>query len=288
MIKFFLTVFLFLFLAPNVFGADVSYNCPVDADGKVDRAEFTGATKICFAPAKSYGATYEAVALCTTNPEIEIRAGRDLDKVCHYLLNTSDTPVVVSSTNTSEYSFEATLPPEGTYTHAFIMTKNEYTVTGEIEFNGTIYGTNEARNNWGVGNFCGPPIGAYKISTLYNNVLTGGTLLSTCYATSKGDSPLTGTLTVDSLASSGFDADIGGVGILLDASGAVATNESAAKSYVNSHEFDTPFTVSPNTTNLIYGVSMDQALRMITIPAGSLVVGYLTYLGDVNFKVEAN
>jgi hypothetical protein len=266
----------------------VSFNCPVDADGKADRAEFTSASKICFAPAKSYGATYEAVALCTTNPETEIRAGRDLDNVCHYLLTTSDTPIVVNSTNTSSYSFEATLPPEGTYTHAFIMTKNEYTVTGEIEFNGTIYGTNEARNNWGVGNFCGPPIGAYKISTLYNNVLTGGTLLSTCYATSKGDSPLTGTLTVDSLTSSGFDADIDGVGILLDASGAVATNESAAKSYINSHEFDTPFTVSPNTTNLIYGVSMDQALRMITIPAGSLVVGYLTYLGDVNFKVEAN
>jgi len=286
--KFFLTVFLFLFLTPNVFGADVSFNCPVDADGKVDRAEFTSTTKLCFAPAKSYGATYEAVALCTTNPETEIRAGRELDKVCHYLLTTSDTPIVVNSTNTSSYSFEATLPPEGTYTHAFIMTKNEYTVTGEIEFNGTIYGTNEARNAIGVGNFCGPPIGSYKISTLYNTSLSGGNLLTTCYATSKGDSPLTGTLTVDSLASSGFDADIIGVGILLDASGEIAANESAVRSYINTKAFDTPFTVSPNTTNLIYGVSMDQALRIITVPSGGLVIGYLTYLGDVNFKVEAN
>ena len=49
--KFFLTVFFLLFLTPNVFAIDVSYNCPLDGSGKVDRAEFTSAFKTCLSPA---------------------------------------------------------------------------------------------------------------------------------------------------------------------------------------------------------------------------------------------
>tara|TARA_B100000787_G_C16175061_1_gene288536 strand:+ start:871 stop:1737 length:867 start_codon:yes stop_codon:yes gene_type:complete len=286
--KIFLIASFFLYLTSNVFAADIALNCQVDSDGKFDRTQFASAMKVCFVPATSYVVTYEMVGLCTKNPETEIRAGRNIDNVCHYLLETTDDPIVVNMTNTASTSWNSTVPGVGTYTHAIIITKNEYTVTGEMEFNGIIAGSNEARNDWQQGRFCGPPNGDYKISTLYGSSLSGGNLLATCYANSKGSSPQSGTLTVDSLSSSAFDADIVGVGVLLDASGEIATNEAATKSFVQAYEFPTPFTITPNTTTLTYGVSTDQAMRIITNPAGVAVVALIAYLGDVNFKVEAN
>ena len=191
-------------------------------------------------------------------------------------------------TNTATSSFAATLPGVGTYTHAMIITKNEYTVQGEMEFNGIIYGTNDGRDMFGQGNFCGAPSGDYKISTLYLEDLSGASLLAACYSTSKGASLSIGTLTVDSLATDGFDADVTGFGLLLDASGEVATNEASVKSYVQSYLFPTPFTVSTSTTGLTYGLSNDQAFRLITDGVGGNVIAYLAYLGDLNFKVTAN
>ena len=286
--RFFFILVFFMFLTPNVFAIDVSYNCPLDGSGKVDRAEFTSAAKICFAPATNYAITYEAMALCTTNPETEMRAGRDLDNVCHFVHKTTDTPIDFTLTNSASTSFAATIPQVGTYTHALAITKNEYTIAGEIEFNGTIYGTNEARNALGGGNFCGPPTGSYKISSFYSDTLTGATLLAACYATSKGASPQSGTLIADSLSIQEFDADIVGLGVLLNSAGNVATNEASVTSYANSYEFASPFTVTASTTSLTFSVSLDQALRIITQPAGSNVIAYLAYLGDFNLKVEAN
>lgn len=286
--RFFYILVFFMFITPNVFAIDVSYNCPVDGNGKVDRAEFTSAAKVCFAPATNYGITYEAMALCTTNPETEMRAGRDIDNVCHFVLKTTDTPIDFTLTNSSATSFVATIPQVGTYTHALAITKNEYTITGEIEFNGTIYGTNEARNALGGGNFCGPPAGSYKISSFYSDTLTGATLLAACYATSKGASPQSGTLIADSLSTQEFDADVVGLGVLLNSAGNIATSAASVTSYANSYEFASPFTVTASTTTLDFSVSLDQALRIITQPAGSTVIAYLAYLGDLNLKVEAN
>ena len=62
--RFFYILVFFMFLTPNVFAIDVSYNCPLDGSGKVDRAEFTSVFKTCFAPATNYAITYEAMALC--------------------------------------------------------------------------------------------------------------------------------------------------------------------------------------------------------------------------------
>ena len=288
MYKFILVISFILFLAPNVFAVDASYNCPLDENGKIDKAQFTAAEwKICFAPALSFTVTYESLALCTTDPEADLRAGRELDNVCHFLLRTTDTPIVLAMTNTVSSSFAATLPGVGTYTHAMIITKNEYTVQGELEFNGPIVGTNDGRDAVGFGNFCGVPSGDYKISTLYLEELSGSTLLAACYGVSK-ETPEIGTLTVDSLASNGFDADVTGSGLLLDVSGEVATNEASVKSYVQSYLFPTPFTVSTSTTGLTYGLSNDQAFRLITDGGGGNVIAYLAYLGDLNFKVTAN
>ena len=290
MYKFILVISFILFLAPNVFAVDASYNCPLDENGKIDKAQFTAAEwKICFAPALSFTVTYESLALCTTDPEVEVRAGRELDDVCHFLLRTTDTPIVLSMTNTASTSFAATLPGIGTYTHAMIITKNEYTVQGEMEFNGPIIGTNDGRDAVGYGNFCGAPVGDYKISTLYLEELSGANLLAACYNTSKGASLSIGTLTVDSLATDGFDADVTGFGLLLDVSGEVATSEASVKSFFQSYLFPTSFTVSASTTGLTYGFSNDQALRLITHGnGGSAVIAYLAYLGDFNFKVTVN
>jgi hypothetical protein len=191
-------------------------------------------------------------------------------------------------TNTASSSFAATLPGVGTYTHAMITTTNEYTVQGEMEFNGPIIGTNDGRDMFGYGNYCGAPSGDYKISTLYLEDLSGASLLAACYSTSKGESPSIGTLTVDSLDSEGFDADITGFGLLLDASGEVATSEASVKSFFQSYPFPTPFTVSASTTGLTYGLSNDQALRLITFGGGTYVTAFLAYLGDFNFKVTVN
>lgn len=288
MYKFILIISFLLFLAPNVSAVDSSWNCPLDENGKIDKSQFLSGTKICFAPALSFTVTYESLALCTTDPEVELRAGRELDDVCHFLLRTTDTPIVLTMTNTASNSFAATLPGVGTYTHAMIITKNEYTVQGELEFNGPIIGTNDGRDAVGYGNFCGVPSGDYKISTLYEEVLSGASLLAACYGVSK-ETPEIGTLTVDSLLSNGFDADVTGFGLLLDVSGEVATNEASVKSYVQSYPFPSPFTVSASTTGLTYGLSNDQAFRLITAGAGGgNVIAYLAYLGDFNFKVTAN
>ena len=288
--KFILTISFILTLSLNAFAIDASYNCPLDENGKIDKAEFVAAEwKICFAPALSFTVTYESLALCSTDPETEVRAGRELEDVCHFLLRDTDTPIVLSMTNTASSSFASTLPGVGTYTHAMIITKNEYTVQGEVEFNGPIFGTNDGRDAVGLGNFCGAPSGSYKISTLYTETLSGATLLANCYSESKGASPTIGTLTVDSLATTGFDADVTGFGILLDESGEVATNEASVKSYFQSYLLPSPFVVSPTTTSLTYGLSNDQALRLITHGDGvSAVIAYLAYLGDFNFKVETN
>ena len=289
MYKFILVISFILFSIPNVFAVDSSYNCPLDENGKIDKSQFLSGAKVCFAPALSFTVTYESLALCTADPEAELRAGRELDNVCHFLLRTTDTPIVLAMTNTVSSSFAATLPGVGTYTHAMIITKNEYTVQGEMEFNGIIYGTNDGRDMFGQGNFCGAPSGDYKISTLYSEDLSGASLLAACYSTSKGASLSIGTLTVDSLATDVFDADVTGFGLLLDASGEVATNEASVKSYVQSYLFPTPFTVSASTTGLTYGISNDQAFRLVTHGDGrGGVIAYLAYLGDLNFKVTAN
>tara|TARA_B100001093_G_scaffold173445_1_gene166320 strand:- start:1320 stop:2186 length:867 start_codon:yes stop_codon:yes gene_type:complete len=288
MYKFILIISFLLFLAPNVSAVDSSWNCPLDENGKIDKSQFLSGTKICFAPALSFTVTYESLALCTTDPEVELRAGRELDDVCHFLLRTTDSPIVLTMTNTASNSFAATLPGVGTYTHAMIITKNEYTVQGEVEFNGPIFGTNDGRDAVGYGNFCGVPSGDYKISTLYEEVLSGASLLAACYGVSK-ETPEIGTLTVDSLDSRFFDADVTGFGLLLDVSGEVATNEASVKSYVQSYPFPSPFTVSASTTGLTYGLSNDQAFRLITAGSGGgNVIAYLAYLGDFNFKVTAN
>ena len=287
MYKFILIISFLLFLAPNVSAIDSSWNCPLDENGKIDKSQFLSGAKVCFAPALSFTVTYESLALCTTDPETELRAGRELDDVCHFLLRTTDTPIALTMTNSASSSFAATLPGVGTYTHAMIITKNEYTVQGELEFNGPIVGTNDGRDSVGYGNFCGVPSGDYKISTLYLEELSGSTLLAACYGESK-ETPEIGTLTVDSLGTTGFDADIIGLGLLLDVSGEVATSEASVKSYVQSYSFPTPFTVSASTTGLTYGLSNDQAFRLITAGDGVNVVAYLAYLGDFNFKVTAN
>ena len=287
MYKFILVISFILFSIPNVFAVDASYNCPLDENNKIDRSQFIAGGYMCYAPALSFTVTYESLALCTTDPETEVRAGRELDDVCHFLLRTTDTPIVLSMTNTATSSFAATLPKVGTYTHAMIITKNEYTVQGEMEFDGAVIGTNDTRDAVGYGNFCGVPSGDYKISTLYLEELSGSTLLAACYGVSK-ETPEIGTLTVDSLASNGFDADVTGSGLLLDASGEVATNEASVKSYVQSYLFPTPFTVSTSTTGLTYGLSNDQAFRLITDGGGGHVIAYLAYLGDLNFKVTVN
>lgn len=287
MYKFILVISFILFLMPNVFAIDASFNCPLDENGKIDKSQFLSGAKVCFAPALSFTVTYESLALCTTDPEAELRAGRELDNVCHFLLRTTDTPIVLAMTNTVSSSFAATLPGVGTYTHAMIITKNEYTVQGELEFNGPIVGTNDGRDAVGFGNFCGVPSGDYKISTLYLEELSGSTLLAACYGVSK-ETPEIGTLTVDSLASNGFDADVTGSGLLLDVSGEVATSEASVKSFFQSYLFPTPFTVSTSTTGLTYGLSNDQAFRLITDGGGGHVIAYLAYLGDLNFKVTAN
>ena len=287
MYKFILIISFLLFLAPNVSAVDSSWNCPLDENGKIDASQFLSETKICFAPALSFTVTYESLALCTTDPEVELRAGRELDDVCHFLLRTTDTPIVLTMTNTASNSFAATLPGVGTYTHAMIITKNEYTVQGELEFNGPIVGTNDGRDSVGYGNFCGVPSGAYKISTLYEEILSGASLLAACYGESK-ETPEIGTLTVDSLDSRFFDADVTGFGLLLDASGEVATSEASVKSFFQSYPFPTPFTVSASTTGLTYGLSNDQAFRLVARRVGGSVTAYLAYLGDFNFKVTAN
>jgi len=289
MYKFILVISFILFSIPNVFAVDASYNCPLDENNKIDRSQFIAGGNVCFAPALSFTVTYESLALCTTDPETEVRAGRELDDVCHFLLRTTDTPIVLSMTNTATSSFAATLPEVGTYTHAMIITKNEYTVQGEMEFDGAVIGTNDTRDAVGYGNFCGVPSGDYKISTLYLEELTGATLLAACYGVSK-ETPQTGTLTVDSLASTGFDADVTGFGLLLDVSGELATSEASVKSFFQSYPFPSPFTVSASTTGLTYGMSNDQALRLITTghPGSGNVVAYLAYLGDFNFKVTVN
>ena len=287
MYKFILIISFLLFLAPNVSAIDSSWNCPLDENGKIDKSQFLSGAKVCFAPALSFTVTYESLALCTTDPEAELRAGRELDDVCHFLLRTTDTPIVLTMTNTASNSFAATLPGVGTYTHAMIITKNEYTVQGELEFNGPIVGTNDGRDSVGYGNFCGVPSGDYKISTLYEEVLSGASLLAACYGVSK-ETPEIGTLTVDSLDPNRFDADVTGFGLLLDVSGEVATSEASVKSYVQSYPFPSPFTVSASTTGLTYGLSNDQAFRLITQGAGGNVIAYLAYLGDFNFKVTAN
>tara|TARA_B100000795_G_scaffold19582_1_gene13014 strand:- start:2166 stop:3029 length:864 start_codon:yes stop_codon:yes gene_type:complete len=287
MYKFILIISFLLFLAPNVSAIDSSWNCPLDENGKIDKSQFLSGAKVCFAPALSFTVTYESLALCTTDPEAELRAGRELDDVCHFLLRTTDTPIALTMTNSASNSFAATLPGVGTYTHAMIITKNEYTVQGELEFNGPIVGTNDGRDSVGYGNFCGVPSGDYKISTLYLEELSGSTLLAACYGESK-ETPEIGTLTVDSLGTTGFDADVIGFGLLLDVSGEVATSEASVKSYVQSYSFPTPFTVSASTTGLTYGLSNDQAFRLITTGDGVNVVAYLAYLGDFNFKVTAN
>ena len=287
MYKFILIISFLLFLAPNVSAIDSSWNCPLDENGKIDKSQFLSGAKVCFAPALSFTVTYESLALCTTDPEAELRAGRELDDVCHFLLRTTDTPIALTMTNSASNSFAATLPGVGTYTHAMIITKNEYTVQGELEFNGPIVGTNDGRDSVGYGNFCGVPSGDYKISTLYLEELSGSTLLAACYGESK-ETPEIGTLTVDSLGTTGFDADIIGLGLLLDVSGEVATSEASVKSFFQSYSFPTPFTVSASTTGLTYGLSNDQAFRLITAGDGVNVVAYLAYLGDFNFKVTAN
>ena len=287
MYKFILIISFLLFLAPNVSAIDSSWNCPLDENGKIDKSQFLSGAKVCFAPALSFTVTYESLALCTTDPETELRAGRELDDVCHFLLRTTDTPIALTMTNSASNSFAATLPGVGTYTHALIITKNEYTVQGELEFNGPIVGTNDGRDSVGYGNFCGVPSGDYKISTLYEEVLSGASLLAACYGVSK-ETPEIGTLTVDSLGTTGFDADVIGFGLLLDVSGEVATSEASVKSYVQSYSFPTPFTVSASTTGLTYGLSNDQAFRLITNSDGVNVFAYLAYLGDFNFKVTAN
>ena len=287
MYKFILIISFLLFLAPNVSAIDSSWNCPLDENGKIDKSQFLSGAKVCFAPALSFTVTYESLALCTTDPEVELRAGRELDDVCHFLLRTTDTPIVLTMTNTASNSFAATLPGVGTYTHAMIITKNEYTVQGELEFNEPIVGTNDGRDSVGYGNFCGVPSGDYKISTLYEEVLSGASLLAACYGVSK-ETPEIGTLTVDSLDPNRFDADITGFGLLLDVSGEVATSEASGKSYVQSYPFPSPFTVSASTTGLTYGLSNDQAFRLITNSDGVNVFAYLAYLGDFNFKVTAN
>ena len=287
MYKFILIISFLLFLAPNVSAIDSSWNCPLDENGKIDKSQFLSGAKVCFAPALSFTVTYESLALCTTDPEAELRAGRELDDVCHFLLRTTDTPIVLTMTNTASNSFAATLPGVGTYTHAMIITKNEYTVQGELEFNGPIVGTNDGRDSVGYGNFCGVPSGAYKISTLYEEVLSGASLLAACYGVSK-ETPEIGTLTVDSLDPNRFDADITGFGLLLDVSGEIATSETSVKSYVQSYPFPSPFTVSASTTGLTYGLSNDQAFRLVARRIGGSVIAYLAYLGDFNFKVTAN
>jgi hypothetical protein len=156
-----------------------------------------------------------------------------------------------------------------------------------MEFNGPILGTNDGRDAVGYGNFCVAPVGDYKISTLYLEELSGSTLLAACYGVSK-ETPEIETLTVDSLASNGFDADVTGSGLLLDVSGEVATSEASVKSFFQSYTFPTPFTVSTSTTGLTYGLSNDQAFRLITDGGGGNVIAYLAYLGDLNFKVTAN
>ena len=287
MYKFILIISFLLFLAPNVSAIDSSWNCPLDENGKIDKSQFLSGAKVCFAPALSFTVTYESLALCTTDPETELRAGRELDDVCHFLLRTTDTPIALTMTNSASNSFAATLPGVGTYTHAMIITKNEYTVQGELEFNGPIVGTNDGRDSVGYGNFCGVPSGDYKISTLYLEELSGSTLLAACYGESK-ETPEIGTLTVDSLGTTGFDADVIGFGLLLDVSGEVATSEASVKSFFQSYSFPTPFIVSASTTGLTYGLSNDQAFRLITAGDGVNVVAYLAYLGDFNFKVTAN
>ena len=287
MYKFILIISFLLFLAPNVSAIDSSWNCPLDENGKIDKSQFLSGAKVCFAPALSFTVTYESLALCTTDPETELRAGRELDDVCHFLLRTTDTPIALTMTNSASNSFAATLPGVGTYTHALIITKNEYTVQGELEFNGPIVGTNDGRDSVGYGNFCGVPSGDYKISTLYEEVLSGASLLAACYGVSK-ETPEIGTLTVDSLGTTGFDADVIGFGLLLDVSGEVATSEASVKSFFQSYSFPTPFIVSASTTGLTYGLSNDQAFRLITAGDGVNVVAYLAYLGDFNFKVTAN
>lgn len=287
MYKFILIISFLLFLAPNVSAIDSSWNCPLDENGKIDKSQFLSGAKVCFAPALSFTVTYESLALCTTDPEAELRAGRELDDVCHFLLRTTDTPIALTMTNSASSSFAATLPGVGTYTHAMIITKNEYTVQGELEFNGPIVGTNDGRDSVGYGNFCGVPSGDYKISTLYLEELSGSTLLAACYGESK-ETPEIGTLTVDSLGTTGFDADIISLGLLLDVSGEVATSEASVKSFFQSYSFPTPFIVSASTTGLTYGLSNDQAFRLITQGGGGNVIAYLAYLGDFNFKVTAN
>jgi len=281
-----------LFLPLHAYALDL---CPTSG-GKLTVAGVTptpGSVIECSAPLDTFNFVFHQMTMCTSNPLSYFKGQTNVDP-CFYLTDTTrgDAVQSIGITTSSQSSYAAEFPPDGTYTHGFVVVSAAIEMSGEVEFDGAIIGGNSARNAWTTGTFLGVANGASQ----FQNLSDGNSFkLSEVYSSTKSN-PNAMTLTYDSLGTGTFLNElsipsVARVGTIDDFLLLNSTGKSLAQSYADvvymyiGIEYVTPKIVNKRTKTLTYKYSPSEAMKIVSVNSGGSAVVSILF-GSAKFDIE--
>lgn len=247
----------FILFSPEAKAAAAT--CEQDANGHFIVPDEEGFAN-CYTAANTIGATFKAIYVCKGFPEVlnNYRNCQDM-KLAEF---------TAEVTRGFEYDTNFTMPLPGVYDHAVVVNGKDFTVSGYATFSGTIQGGNQALpNGISSGRYCQPPSVDFSMYEAMNQEAYA--LLSECSDTEPA-TPHKIRFTRDSMkAETGFTnafpthneitPGIGGA-LLVDANGALATNNEDVQDIVYLVPLENPFVITETTQTADISIAMDFTL----------------------------
>lgn len=238
---------------------------------------YSGSAPFCRKTPDKYEVTIYEMGFCTTHPfadGAETNAAATMDKsTCTTIFtNTAGSTIDIAATigATSKLEGTATRPADGTYGYPYMIMSNDFTISGSvIGLDGNTYYT---RSN-GTPNTTAAQDYTYTLSNLGPG--------TTCYS---GSIDQTGTAgTIDAyLTNAAFarrdQGDTSGSSPNISCSGATRL--------IGVMDLDTPFTVTPKTSQVVFAFDVTgQGLRVMSQSGGNTVVAIQSGPFSGNFSV---